>query len=207
MRKLFTVLLCLTFAFGAVSTSVYAQEKMSRKERKKWKKMKKGMSPEQFQALTAEKNTLQQEASALHQQVKTQEETITQLKAQVSEKDSQIGKLRNEMAELKEGQGDNFAKGVVYKVQIGAFKNRNLSKFQDKGNFWTEDQDGLKKYTIANFRDYEEADQFKKYIRAMGVKDAWIVAYEDNIRTDIQGALRSQGMDPEAIEQKKRTRP
>jgi hypothetical protein len=55
-----------------------------------------------------------------------------------------------------------------------------------------EDQDGVKKYTIAAFRDYWEADLFKKYLREMGVNDAWIVSYKDGVRVQIESVLSAE---------------
>ncbi|MES2386780.1 MAG: hypothetical protein V4543_02160 [Bacteroidota bacterium] len=81
--------------------------------------------------------------------------------------------------------------GVVFKVQIGAFRNRNLQKYLNNSrNFTGEvDPDGLRKYTLGFFGDYWEADNFKKYMREMGVNDAWIVTYKDGKRVNIKDVL------------------
>jgi hypothetical protein len=47
----------------------------------------------------------------------------------------------------------------------------------------------MQKVTLGNFRDYWEADKFKKYLRDMGVKDAWIVPFKDGQRVDIKEVL------------------
>ena len=44
-------------------------------------------------------------------------------------------------------------------------------------------------FTIGVFRDYWEADKFKKYMREMGVKDAWIVPFKDGVRVEIKDVL------------------
>jgi hypothetical protein len=76
-------------------------------------------------------------------------------------------------------------------VQIGAFRDKNLQKyFKNHKNFSGEvDADGTKKYTLGCFKDYWEADNFKKYMREMGVTDAWIVAYKDGKRVPIKDVL------------------
>jgi hypothetical protein len=81
--------------------------------------------------------------------------------------------------------------GIVYKVQIGAFRNKDLTKyFNNNKNFSGDvDSDGAKKYTLGEFVEYWEADNFKKYLREMGVKDAWVVAYKDGNRVPIKDAL------------------
>jgi len=88
----------------------------------------------------------------------------------------------------------DFSKGVVFKVQVGAFKNKDLSKYFDNNpNFGGEaaDKDSAEpqRITIGIFRDYWEADTFKKYMRDMGVKDAWIVPYKDGTRVEIKDVL------------------
>ena len=85
----------------------------------------------------------------------------------------------------------NWDQGLVFKVQIGAFKNKDLAKYFDNNpNFGGEAKDGEpQKLTIGIFRDYWEADTFKKYMREMGVKDAWIVPYKDGERVEIKDVL------------------
>ena len=45
------------------------------------------------------------------------------------------------------------------------------------------------RYTLGIFRDYPEADNFKKYMREMGVSDAWIVSYNDGVRVPLKEVL------------------
>lgn len=87
--------------------------------------------------------------------------------------------------------GRKASPGVVYKVQIGIFKNKKLEKYIYNNKFFNGDidQDGARKYTLGYFTDYWEADNFKKYMRAMGVYDAWIVAYKDGNRVNIKDVL------------------
>jgi hypothetical protein len=88
-------------------------------------------------------------------------------------------------------RGGNPDQGLIYKVQIGAFKNKNLEKYlENHVNFSGDiDDDGTKKYTLGYFSDYWEADNFKKYLREMGVRDAWIVSYKDGKRVSMKDAL------------------
>jgi hypothetical protein len=106
----------------------------------------------------------------------------------------QLTATKAELAQLKESPVVNpmdFSKGVVFKVQVGAFKNKDLAKYFDNNpNFGGEARDGEpQKITIGIFRDYWEADTFKKYMRDMGVKDAWIVPYRDGQRVEIKDVL------------------
>tara|TARA_B100000809_G_scaffold39446_1_gene34545 strand:+ start:29 stop:715 length:687 start_codon:yes stop_codon:yes gene_type:complete len=80
--------------------------------------------------------------------------------------------------------------GLLYKVQIGAFKNYDITKYFNRhDNFsGTVDEDGTMRYTLGAFSDYWEADKFKSYLRNMGVNGAWLVAYKDNKRVSMKAA-------------------
>lgn len=91
------------------------------------------------------------------------------------------------------GNSPEFNVGIVFRVQIGAFKQKDLSKYFDNNpNFGGEvgrNPNEPQRITIGVFRSYWEADTFKKYMREMGVKDAWIVSYRDGKRVDIKDVL------------------
>ena len=50
-------------------------------------------------------------------------------------------------------------------------------------------EDGLKRYSLGYFKDYWEANTFKKYLREMGVKGAFIVPFKDGVKVDIKDVL------------------
>ena len=199
MKYRLTLFFCLALIFS--STLVSAQ--LSKQEKKEWKKKAKqfSKSPESLKQLTEEKQAAETQVSTLNQKV-------TQMQSQVSEKDAKLVQLEDELtqargqltsakaelAQLKESPVINpmdFSKGIVFKVQIGAFKNKDLAKYFDNNpNFGGEVKEGEpQKVTIGIFRDYWEADTFKKYMREMGVKDAWIVPYKDGQRVEIKDVL------------------
>lgn len=187
-----------------MTTEVSAQ--LSKKEKKEWKKRKKKMSEEEFKAMF-------EENSALRGQVNSLKSQISSLQSRISDKDAKIAELTDEIRMLEEqlGNGGGSSQpavveqpvaqpstetanvdnsGVVFKVQIGAFRNKDLSKyFNNTPNFTGENADGLQKITLGRFRDYWEADTFKKYLREMGVKDAWIVPFKDGTRVPMKDVL------------------
>jgi hypothetical protein len=120
---------------------------------------------------------------------------IAELEDQLTKLRSELTTTKAELAQLKEvppaPSPMDFSKGLVFKVQVGAFKNKNLAKYFDNNpNFGGEVKEGEpQKVTIGIFRDYWEADTFKKYLREMGVSDAWIVPYKDAQRVDIKDVL------------------
>jgi TolA-binding protein len=193
------VVLCLALIFSGLQ--VFAQ--LSKAEKKEWKKKAKEYkkNPASLKTLTDEKQVADTDNTSLKGQVGTLNSQISQKNSRISELEDQLSKMRGDLAsaraeldQLKAAPPVNsmdFSKGVVFKVQIGAFKNKDLSKYFDNNpNFGGEATDkGAQKFTIGIFRDYWEADKFKKYMREMGVKDAWIVPYKDGERVDIKDVL------------------
>lgn len=193
------ILFCLALIFSG--TQVFAQ--LSKAEKKEWKKKAKefAKNPANLKQLSEDKQTADNSVSTLSTQTKQLQSQISDKDAKIAELNDQISRMRSELtsvraelAQLKEAPPVNsmdFSKGVVFKVQVGAFKNKDLSKyFENNPNFGGEVKEGEpQKITIGIFRDYWEADTFKKYMRDMGVKDAWIVPYKDGQRVEIKDVL------------------
>jgi hypothetical protein len=196
------ILAALFFTFLFSSSSVFAQE-MSKEQKKIWEKRQKSMLVEEFKQKIEGYETATDEAYKLEKQVISTTQAL-------AARERQIDSLEEALAEAKKGASsttstaqnsdasassgtDDYSKGTVYRVQVGAFRNKDLMKFVGHKRFHAEqDEDGVKKYTLAAFRDYWEADLFKKYMREMGVKDAWIVGYKDGVRVQIESVLSAE---------------
>lgn len=199
MNNRLVVFFCLALIFS--TSHSFAQ--LSKQEKKEWKKKAKEFSrnPANLKQLTEDKEAAEGQVSSLN-------DRVAQLQSSMSNKDARIAELEDELAEaraqLTTARGElaqlkaspvvnemDFSQGVVFKVQIGAFKNKDLQKYFDNNpNLGGEVKEGEpQKITLGIFRDYWEADQFKKYMREMGVKDAWIVPYRDGQRVEIKDVL------------------
>lgn len=187
----------LFIALALVGVYFTASAQMTKEEQKEWAKRLKSLTPEQYKKLVQDKEALSQEVEAL-------KNNQAKLNADLAAKQQELDNLKKQQEQQQAQQPTQqptggstgsssvaSAKGVVYKVQIGAFKNKDLSKyFNNNKNFSGDvEPDGTKKYTLGSFADYWEADNFKKYLREMGVKDAWVVAYKDGKRINLKDAL------------------
>jgi hypothetical protein len=199
MKYRLLLIFCLASIFS--TSQIFAQ--LSKQEKKEWKKKAKEFSknPANLKQLTEDKQAADNQVSSLNQKVSQMQSSISDKDAKIAELEDQLSQSRGqltaaraEIAQLKESPVVNemdFSKGVVFKVQIGAFKNKDLAKYFDNNpNLGGEVKEGEpQKITIGIFRDYWEADTFKKYMREMGVKDAWIVPYRDGQRVEIKDVL------------------
>jgi hypothetical protein len=202
--------------FCATFTLSVAQKKSKKEPAKKegtsakddekaWAKKLKLLKPLDYKKLVEQKD-------ALAAQIGECENSKSTIKSESDSKDAEISRLKKEVDDYKTGvvkvpgtttttvETDNSGtkisqkgpvKGVQYKVQIGSFKSKDLTKYFDNNpNFSGEvDPDGLKKYTIGIFTDYWEADKFKQALREMGVKGAWVVPYKDGQRVKLKDVL------------------
>ena len=194
LMSLIALILCLGVVFNASA-------QMDKKEKKEWKKRIKKLEPEQYKQLLDENKSLKGQVTSLKtelsnvddrlaekdQQILTYQEQVSDLRDEVARAQSQA-KTQNVAATNKGGNLDEN-RGVVFKVQLGAFKKKDLQKYDNSPNFSAENQDGLQKLTVGVFRDYWEADRFKKELRAMGAKEAWVVSYRDGQRVPIKDVL------------------
>ena len=210
-KVFFTLLigvLSATMAFGQMTK---AEKKAYKREMKEWKKKKKAMTPDDFKVLFEEHTALKASNAAMVGEVETLEEQITAKDQQISDQQKQVQRMQaqyqatqRELDNLKSQpkqpaynpeviNGEDFSVGVVFKVQVGAFRKMDLGKYANQSKeFSQEEMQELRKYVIGNFRNYEDANVLKRYLREMGVEDAWIVPYRDGKRVPLKDVLTAQ---------------
>ncbi|MCG8475790.1 MAG: Ezrin/radixin/moesin family protein [Cytophagales bacterium] len=183
------------------SEALFAQKTLSRNEKKEWKKKKNAMSLEQFKQFSEDHAAMKSKMSGLSGKIESLEDRLQNKTKEANQKEEKVRELTQELNALRQEKkaepaaaaksSDDYSKGVAFKVQIGAFRNKDLSKYFDNNeNFGGEiSEDGTQRITLGVFRDYWNADTFKKYLREMGVKDAWIVAYKNGKRVPIKAVL------------------
>lgn len=76
--------------------------------------------------------------------------------------------------------GNHCADGIIYKVQIGAYrfpKNFKYPQLKEYGDAEIIDYpDGITRFTLKEFKTIHEAEVFRQKCIAKGIKDAWITA-------------------------------
>lgn len=193
--------LCLLIGFSASA-------QLSKDEKKEWKQKYKAYKKdlEGFKDLVEENGVLKSQLSSTKNQLASIQSELSQKDAQIAELQDRATRAEAQVASARQAEREAKAalaskpsggggpaydqSGVVFKVQIGAFKKKDLSKFFENNIMFTgETEDGLQKITLGFFRDYWEADTLKKYLREMGVKDAWVVPYKDGTRVPIKDVL------------------
>ena len=126
------LLFCLALIF--CGTQVFAQ--LSKKEKKEWKKKAKqfAKNPASLKDLSEQKQEADTQVSSLKPQVTELQSVVSDKNAKIAELEDQLSRMRGdltsaraEIAQLKETPPAaainpmDFSKGVVFKVQVGAF--------------------------------------------------------------------------------------
>jgi hypothetical protein len=104
---------------------------------------------------------------------------------------SQVESYKLELAETNTSQKER-TQGVWYEVQIGAFKDFNLDQYRDSLVNMKIDVNSLKRLTLGSFDKYVQANKFKKDIRRMGIRDAFIIGKIDGERVKIRQAIAAE---------------
>ena len=204
------MIFCLAF-----SSITYAQ--LSKKEKKEMKIMAKQLkkNPEEMKALVDENESLKSSVASLNSQVDNLKGQLANKNAEIAAAQAEaqeakaIAKAQQEraqemMANAKSMQNNQpnamDESGAWFKVQVGAFENIDMSEyFKNNPNFSGETtEEGYQRITLGRFRDYWEADRFKKVLRQMGVKEAWIVPYKDGTRVPLKDVLENLSAKPES---------
>lgn len=199
--NLFLILLMGILTILPTQAQSKKEKERQKKEEKKWKARKKKMmeKPLKFKDMTEGIEALPAENEGLQAQLDNIKETLTYRNKQNKALQEELDKLLedpnagiSENADNPEEKADDYKKGRIFKVQVSYMaKDVDVSSGNSQ-MVAREIVDGKYKYTLGYFRDYWEAKNFKNHLRSMGLKDAWIVSYVDNVRKDITEALTEE---------------
>jgi hypothetical protein len=96
----------------------------------------------------------------------------------------------NEIATQQPECPEAMKKGIVFKVQIGAYEERSIPEnLITTVVLDTETKGDMQQTVIGQFRNYENADRLQKQLRAMGVEEAWIVPYRNGVRVPLKSVI------------------
>lgn len=190
------------FALSLVTVFLFAPDdsmaQLSKQERKTWKKTKRKMSPEELKNLTDEKayfaaraDSLEAETSQMLRTLREQQASMDRLRTTQEQLNQQVTQLKRQLSEINESEPESpWDKGVAFRVQFGAFKGHDISDMtKDSPDLEIVKEDGFTKYVLGQFREYDKADELKRYLRKIGVQQTWIVPYKDGKRVPLSEVL------------------
>jgi len=121
------------------------------------------------------------DAQNMAKQVQEKDESITYY-------EEQLRKMQKDRPEVNATNQDRGKRDCVFSVQIGAYKNKDLTQYMDKNeNFAVEkSEDGLKKYMLGYFTSYWEAKTFSKYLDKAGAQSYVVGFYKKQRVPDLK---------------------
>jgi hypothetical protein len=205
----------MLFGLSLIGSGLYAQQKKKGGDpqkalKKEWKKKAKQyvknplalkVREEGFQRQIQNKD---QEIEDLTKRNRELQERMAELENQLRARQYSYDSLQSELIRLKAAYEAekkqtrlDVMPGLVFKVQIGAFRLFDMRKYaQDNPFFEAEALGDVNRYTVGRFRDLALAEAFQKDIKRLGIRDAWIVPFKDGVRITMKEAkelLKAQG--------------
>jgi hypothetical protein len=88
---------------------------------------------------------------------------------------------------------------IIFKIQIGAFREKMPEGLYNNikalaGNKLLEEminENGIKIYTIGNFYNFEECQEFKEYLKSHGHEGAFILAFKNGNKINLNEAIKN----------------
>ncbi|TAH19121.1 MAG: hypothetical protein EAZ08_09610 [Cytophagales bacterium] len=214
------IFLLLSMAILVIS-SVFAQKKTSseddKADEKKFKKILKDLDPLQYRDMVSELQKLRGENAGMKNKLRTVGKSMTDKDGEIAKLQAAYDSISSAIAQAKSANNSSnstnaeYAKGTWYRVQVGVKNKIDMSEVGGDGkNMIVEkDSDNIYKYTLGHFKDYWEADEFKKALRTiMGLdrkkeedREIWTVIYNENERAsmkdrvDLENANKKKGND------------
>jgi len=190
---------------------------LSSEEAKQWTQAAKEyqQNPAALKQLTEERNRYREEAQMADQRVAAVQAELAQDQNQKAEMEQQVAMLNNRLMAAEQanqalqqqlqqqmtqpgptppsgggtGNADNYDMGVVYRIQVGAYKTGGVpSKFNQYPDLFVESAGGLDKVMIGAYRDYNDARARLGQLKGEGYGSAWVVAYKNGGRVPLSEA-------------------
>lgn len=206
--KFMTKCILLSLFIGLVTVNHTQAQELSKAEKKALKKEAKDLykNPAKLKVLKDAKNKAKEELdnnkkeilklkAAQHdfeQRESVMLSTIDSLSARLKRAKNKIKELENRKPVATANPTPaptGTVAGVVFKVQVGAYKGRSIGTGNGGSDYTNESADGYNKHLLGSFRQYQPAKSFADHLERLGIKGAWVVAFKDGNRISIKEAL------------------
>lgn len=152
--------------------------------------------------LTAEVQQAQSSLESCRNELNAAQQELAQAKSMLGGSGQQMTQIQQENQALREqlnssqaqlatvtqqmqASSDNY--GVWFRVQIGAYEQRQIDKDLETTDQLSLEKGGdVQKVALGRFRNYNDAKKLQTQLQGMGLKDAWIVSYKDGVRVPIE---------------------
>jgi septal ring factor EnvC (AmiA/AmiB activator) len=153
--------------------------------------------------------TTRQQINEYRTQSSAANQDITALRANLTTAQMDNDKLRQQVADANtraaaaaasatndrlDTDQQTVVAGVIFQVQLGAYAKNTVNPDLSTGNaLELQEQNGVQKVVVSQFRTYASAAKLRDRLKIMGVTGAFVVAKNNGTRIPVPEALRMTG--------------
>ncbi|SER11274.1 hypothetical protein [Neolewinella agarilytica] len=150
---------------------------------------------QQLNQYRSQSGSTEQDLNALRNNLASEQQANDQLRQQLAQAQAAAANRPSAGPNDRLDTDENVVvSGVIFQVQLGAFAKNTVNSDLSTGNaLELQEQNGLQKFVVSQFRTYASAAKLRDRLKVMGVKDAFVVAKQDGVRISVPDALRITG--------------
>ena len=144
-----------------------------------------------------------QDLNRMQSQNGTINQDVTALRTNLTNAQMENDQLRQQLAQAQAATTTNdrldtdqqtVVAGVIFQVQLGAYSQNTVNSDLSTGNaLELQEQNGVQKVVVSQFRNYSSAAKLRDQLKKMGVKGAFVVAKNNGTRITVPEALKITG--------------
>lgn len=159
---------------------------------------------ESCEANEAQLTSARQELDRYRNQSGSAQQDLVALRNNLTNAQMENDRLQQELAQARaaaSGTSDRLdtdqqtiVPGVIFQVQLGAYAQNQVNSDLSTGNaLELQDQNGVQKVVVSQFRTYTNAAKLRDRLKQMGVTGAFVVAKNNGQRITVPEALKLTG--------------
>jgi septal ring factor EnvC (AmiA/AmiB activator) len=146
-----------------------------------------------------------QDINRMKSQSSTANQDVNALRTNLSNAQMENDRLLRQLAEAQSAAASatsdrldtdqqTVVAGVIFQVQLGAYAQNTVNPDLSTGNaLELQEQNGVQKVVVSQFRTYASAAKLRDRLKQMGVNGAFVVAKNDGVRISVPEALKMTG--------------
>ncbi len=158
------------------------------------------LTEEQLVTTRQQLNQYQTQRGTADQELNTARTNLAAAQTEAEQLRQQLSLAQQALAQAQQQRSDQvdtdqaMVAGVIFQVQLGAYAQNTVDPSLSTGNaLELQDQNGLQKVVVSQFRTYANAAKLRDRLKQMGVKDAFVVAKNNGVRLSVPDALKMTG--------------
>lgn len=145
-------------------------------------------------AARQELNTVRNQSGAATQDLTALRTNLQNAQMENDRLRQQMTAMQNQVSDRLDTDQQQVVPGVIFQVQLGAYAQNTVNPDLSTGNaLELQDQGGVQKVVVSQFRTYANAAKLRDRLKQMGVNDAFVVAKNDGVRITVPEALKMTG--------------